>query len=440
MAKKSSSKPRGARRGHAVYRPGSDPVAQDTFARGRPDPLYNFHDQLTPDTARGAVDAATQMRYGGAEAQLADQMRGVGQRFQNVTNWFDQYKADLEKAKTAQAAYYQGAQDANAQLVQQAAAQAPVQGQQTVQQQTDSKNAASVRQGLAEAFGQLLAANRGTEQAYLGERQGVGSAAQLSERLKTDQMMRDLERQGGDLAREKGAFRTQYAGELRDKERSYADQLHRQRLERQAFGLDVAKAGAEADAKANEVNQYGFTASQWAAMTPQQRRAAIRGLRDKPAPKDHYGIPEDEWNKMSLAQRRKAKGLWDSAGGGGGTAETKRTRDVRQKSREALGRLDDVRGDYERLKRTPWRDKILDPLTGMEKDGPPRAATREEIERELRALKYRPSEIRLAMKKTWDASDIRLAHSLGIRVPRDRIARPRKPSRPERYSKGGGPD
>jgi hypothetical protein len=181
--------------------------------------------------------AEEQLRYGPIRSEL--EQRGL-----NTTNWFDTYKNDQAAKAEAQKAHY-------AQAVQGVAARG-LQAQQASNQQTSQLDAelradaasrgatysgqpgqqavagADQRQQLVDLFANLLETQGVANTNYSREQGVVGSAAQLSERLK-------LQKAEEDVARDRGAFRQQYMGQRRQDEAKSV-------LERLIFGQDVAEA------------------------------------------------------------------------------------------------------------------------------------------------------------------------------------------------------
>jgi hypothetical protein len=103
-------------------------------------------------------------------------------------------------------------------------------------------------------------------------------------------------------------------------------------------------------------------------------------------------------------------------------AEQQRIEKVRQKSKEALSRLDDAKEDWESLVgskvTTGKKDKDGNDLT--------RPITPKDIRAELRRRGFSAGEIHLMLMiragKKFGPKEIEQAHALGIRVPRKYLA------------------
>lgn len=213
-------------------------------------------------------NAELALRYGPAEKQL-------GQRQQNVTHWFDQYKADLAAKGQQQAQMYQ---QAVAQTQQQAAQSQQAAADQRARLDAEARaDAASrgatysgipglqstagaeTRKGLADLMASLVGAQGAATTAYTADQSGVASASQLSEHLKGEKALEDL-------LKEKGAYGQDYMAKRRDAERQNV-------LENLAFGLKEQAAQVDAQDKLDDTNKWGYTDSEWAAMTPAEREA-----------------------------------------------------------------------------------------------------------------------------------------------------------------------
>lgn len=326
---------------------------------------------------RGAQES---LQFGPQEEALRQRLgaldRGTGVQQGNITNWFDQYKNDLNTAKQAQAAQYQGAigqvqgsiaqsQQAADTSRQQMDAEARADAERRGQVYTGSGGAQAVqaqdsRRNLQDQLIGLLSATQQSQTDYLSNRQGVGSAAQLTERLRESnrygQEKDELSGEKQQLERERGAFRTSYMEERREKERTYG-------LERAAFGLDKAKAeadvaGEEADRTAaqqredSKTNKWGYTNKEWRSMSAAKRQSIIkRQQRQGKSGTDmgkvnSYGYTEGEWRRMSTKERQDVIRRSKSTGSGKdkegltpAQRNAKRTREEkrREKIREKTG-------------------------------------------------------------------------------------------------------
>jgi hypothetical protein len=166
------------------------------------------------------VSAAAQMQFGPASQALRTQG-------QNIAPFFQQYLNQLETSRVAQSAYYDGAMAASQQNAQQAGASTGL--------TANSDLAAQVREGMLGAFTELLRAQGASYNALKEDQKVVGAASQLSAQTQNQQAKTDLKTQ-------KGAFKVDYAEQLRQR-------AHTENLENAAFGLDAAevKAGVKSD-------------------------------------------------------------------------------------------------------------------------------------------------------------------------------------------------
>lgn len=155
---------------------------------------------------------------------------------------------------------------------------------------------------------------------------------------------------------------------------------------------------AQENAQGQKVNAYGYTAREWAAMTP--------------------------------AEIAKAKALGRAAPGAGGQtpasirAEKNRVAGLRGKSGKALGRIGTIGDEWNFLKTQPFTPP------GKDKARKPQPS---EMKAELRRKGYSADEIHLALMRpgTWGPREVEMAHRLGISVPRKYLLRS-----PTTYSKG----
>jgi hypothetical protein len=206
--KRKGSKP-GKGRGKGNGRAGGGKPGNGTGGTSQ-DPYAQFRPQ---------VNAAAQLQYGGAQNAL--QTQG-----QNIAPFFQQYLNQVQASKVAQQAVYAQAMGQSQQNAQAAAPGAPTGMPQT----QNSELAGQVREGMLSAFTELL---RAQDASYAGQKEDqktVGAAARL-----TAQTQNQADKTA--LKKEKGAFKVDYAEQLRQR-------AHTEGLEKAAFGLDVAEAKA----------------------------------------------------------------------------------------------------------------------------------------------------------------------------------------------------
>jgi hypothetical protein len=186
-------------------------------------------------------NTASSLRYGGEE-------RALGLQQAQVPAWFAAHRAQVAGIAQGVNAGYQKAVDEQRAAVQ--AQQTTATTQQAAagkSSQADAEKRGATadpgvqQQALAGAnvnaqagndMVGLLAAQQTAQGGYYGGLQAASSAAELSQRGRVASQQRDLQA-------DKGLYRSQYVSDARDKE-------HTKVLERQAYGLDVAKASADA--------------------------------------------------------------------------------------------------------------------------------------------------------------------------------------------------
>lgn len=270
-------------------------------------------------------DAAVGLRYGQQQSDLA-------QHRVNSDQWFNDYRANVGAATAASNQRYQelvaqqqAMNTAGSQRDQQVMQGVQAQGQADAAQRGatydnanahDAALAEASRRVLADSFLKTLQTQGAAYGDYMGARQGVGSAAQLGERLSTDRAQRDL-------SAEKGAYGASYMTDRRAAEQ-------KSQLENALFGLKESTAVQTAkdkrasrvvsrkntrdriDAKGQEVNKYGYTNSEWQGMTTGERQAVIKEASGgKPNGKDRYGNTKiqrrdrtNKWNEGLTAARQ----------------------------------------------------------------------------------------------------------------------------------------
>lgn len=304
---------------------------------GKPKTVLPFKPVDPVDPLDQAADAQAQLRYGGAQAELERNARAI-------PDWFKDYQDQINATTAANAKAQEQAQTGLAGLqaaltglgTQQAqalqageAASAATRGGNapTGQIGQTATNAGGVRRDMLGSF-QALVQQQGLSQSARDTEQGRYAGGQLVSALAANAAKRQ------DLANERGAFKV-------DTRRKLLKELHDQAIEEAVFGRELAESASKADAAANKVNQWGYTAAQWQQMTPAERLQAQRAQKKavtlpkaKPPEKFIHGYPESEWRKMTTAQRRaiiakdkasgkkpKTKSQWANAGAQGKAAD-----------------------------------------------------------------------------------------------------------------------
>jgi hypothetical protein len=224
----------------------------------RPAP-YNPLDPVTGKGLDRELDAALKLKYGGQERQLGAEERISRQQTANVGSWYDNYVKALIAAQTQTQAGYQQAQQgiygqANAGATQDEAQRARLaqEAQQSAQLrgatvnpevQAQAQQAAQANRALSSSFGGLVGTQGASEAAFAGTRRAAAGLSKVRALEDESRRARQIQALRRELATEKGSARYDLRRQLREEERKYA-------LERQAFGLNVAKA--EEDVRASQ--------------------------------------------------------------------------------------------------------------------------------------------------------------------------------------------
>lgn len=286
---------------------------------------------LTPRTLRREEEAAARLKYQPLERELA-------QRQVNIPSWFDQYKADVAARQQRMA---EEATRIRAEVDARAAAQAPSSGSPEAQQ------AAEARRAQIQAFASNLGAQDVARGQYSTARQDVAEREKLAELLRARQ-------QQTQLGQEKADFRLQYRTEARERERKYG-------LERQAFGLNVAKAETEARSKRSQARARRQQQRQQQAKEQRRQMEADRKFR---LDLRKYGLQEAK----DRYQKRHGLGPYKppSSGRGGGKKGGKKPTQAEYKGRQAILQAQqqyrNFRGDYQKYLRSGRRHGVPLPI------------------------------------------------------------------------------
>jgi hypothetical protein len=234
------------------------------------------------------VATATQLQYGGADAELAGQ-RGVhAQMAANIPTYFQQYQDMLRASTQATGAGYaaaagiqQNAANTSSALdaQQRAAIQAPLQADAASRGATvdpaiaaQGQQAAASRRAMLDAGTGLTAGLGAAEVGFRANRQVVGAGQKLSAITTEAQRGRNIDTAGMNLAREKGAFMVKARQDMLNTE-------HTKALENKAFGLDVVKAQDTADAAAQAAKDRKAQRSTTNKNADESRRLEAERLR-----------------------------------------------------------------------------------------------------------------------------------------------------------------
>jgi hypothetical protein len=220
------------------------------------------YDPLAPLTGKNLsreLNSATRLKYGPQEQQLAGETRISGVQQQRIGDYFGQYQRDLASAQAATQQAYQGAQQGVYQQANTAAGQDEAARQKLNQEQAQSaairgtsasvapeaQRAAQANRALSSSFGGLIGAQGAAAAGYAGSQRIAAAQQGVQAHQDESARGRQINALARQLAADKGDYRVQLRGQLRDSERTYA-------LNQQAFGLDVSKAQAQAQHQARQ--------------------------------------------------------------------------------------------------------------------------------------------------------------------------------------------
>lgn len=261
---------------------------------------------LTPQGIAALSNAAARLRYG---SQIRESKQGIAdstQRQTNISGFYQTYLNRLGAARAASAAAYADA------------GQPIVNGAQAASGTPEAQAALSNQQNLSGAFAKMIQGQGVNNTTRYDDMQSNASLAEVGHHLEEDRNKVKLQQALAGLLGDRDAFRTDYRGQLIDKERQYGLDLRHQGAEETAVGVnadvDMAKiqAGKQtAKQKLNQtVNQWGYTHKEWVKMAPAKRQQIItqqkKAAQAPPKPGDHYGYTDKEWAAMNHAQKLQA--------------------------------------------------------------------------------------------------------------------------------------
>lgn len=266
-----------------------------------------------PDPYAKEVGAATALRYGGQEAEIASQRRISGQALINQESWWDAYGREVAEAEErARQGYQQATQaiqgQANLSYQQDSAAdaarlaeanrQAALRG--TIASEGDAGQAAAARRSLSNAFAGKVAME-GANQAAYGARQVATAKGIKASKLSEEQARRRLiDSEARKLAADKGAWSVDYRRQLKET-------AFKQNLAAQQFGVRVQDTAAD-NKRADTAERRQQSAER------RQRQAEERQQR-----KDRREMDRDSYQrKHGLGPYKPAAPRGGSGGGSGG--------------------------------------------------------------------------------------------------------------------------
>jgi hypothetical protein len=264
------------------------------------------------DLAREAA-AATDVRFGPQERALQTQQAQATQQGKDVAGWYDQY---LKELGTHAANTQQINSEAVGQMQRTGAGLRALDQTQFAQQQQalatdaagrgatpanlgpDASNASLVRQAMLAGFSNQQALTGGASNRYADTvAHVVGPGQKLQARAQSARGVRDVADKLTGLAADKGAYNQEYRANRLTSEASYAlanrtlegnqandrvnNSIDAARLAETQRANDLRNQNAAADrrqreaAQGQKVNQYGYTAKDWAALSTAERQRII---------------------------------------------------------------------------------------------------------------------------------------------------------------------
>ncbi len=297
-------------------------------------PGTNYQSQLTERDLAHQANAATLVRYGGAENDLRSQLGLAQQQQRNTGHWYDEYRAQLAAAQQQNAVMQQ--QYAQAQAALPGLVQGLGQQTQGVENQAQQQNQAVTglapvpqASGAANAVGQGVAANwaalaQNTANAnnqFSGTMANVVAPQQKLVALKDrQQAVTDVAKKQGALKAEEGQFNQQFRSDQRSNEQKNL-------LASATLGLQTAKAQADAKnnspgaktaaafstSEARQAAKYGYNLHDWRMLGPTGRTKAMQKFKTSSAKKGgetvyssgpFAGHTQSEIQGMSQSQRQ----------------------------------------------------------------------------------------------------------------------------------------
>lgn len=277
--------------------------------------------------------AATTVEYGAADQALGAKLAGAQQQQKDQASWYQQYqdqvnklRGDIANNSDQAVTQAQGLTSAVGQLGKDTAVG-------TGSVADDASKASAIRQALSASFGAMMASKGTNAKNYADQLADVVVPGQkltaLNQSAKDVGSVRD---QIAALAREKGAYGSKFMSDTvaNEQKNVLANQAltGKTAAEQAANALKAAglsettrshkanenikkqSAAQKVAADAAKINQYGYTASAWSALTTAQRQAEIKrfkqtGKTSKTAPASGPGSlpPATEANRVSLINK-----------------------------------------------------------------------------------------------------------------------------------------
>lgn len=325
---------------------------------------------LNPTTLDAQVQASANLYAAPAEQEIAGQ-RAVSQHQMTVIPaWFQDYQNALSQSTQRTAQAYSAALGVQQNVANSSSAlDANQRAAQQQQMQTDAtargatldpagaardQQAAASRRSMLDAQQQHTAAIGAHEVAFRGAREAVGAGQKLTALTDEARRGRNIDVAAGKLALEKGQYAVKTRQDLINTE-------HTKQLERKAFGLESAKAAADAETDATNA-QTKATSVKVRAKTEAAKLRLREAENDAKALLDAARLTNDATmiriaeGQLKVAQQRArayAKGQTAVAAGGVTVAQqTARNQAIR----DLDGEYSNARAFVKRLKSAKARD------------------------------------------------------------------------------------
>jgi hypothetical protein len=251
------------------------------------------------------ANAATTVQYGPQQAALNTKLAQTQQLGNDTAGWYDQFKAELQKHQDNIAANGQAAQDGVRAQTGAVGALGAATAQGTGAVLDDAQKATAIRQALSGSFGAMVTAQSKNANDYADTMTHVVAPGQkltaLNQSAKNAGSVRD---QLTELAKEQGAYGAKFRSDtVANEQKSVLAQqaLTGKTAEQQT--KDMLTAGASG-------GKYGYTPSEWLALSPSQRTQIVKDNKPKTKGSDmgkvnSYGYTEKDWRALSTAERQK---------------------------------------------------------------------------------------------------------------------------------------
>lgn len=287
----------------------------------------SFLEEVTPKQARRESRAASKLQFGDTRRQLKGEKRASRKREKEIADWFEHgYQPAVQKAQSSTAGAYKTALENLAKQTEassgqesadrEALAKTEAADQATRGAHADTSGsklsgaAAASRRNLADTFSALTGYQGAVQGGYLADKGRIGEGEKIRQLSGEAARGRSINADLRELAKSKGAFKTDYLRQARDAERQY-------NLERMAFEKPSASQKSQLklarrygknkkrEQQRSVANQLTVTQAQARAERADDRRS--RGYAKK------YGGPSKKGGGGSQADLKRANAYLKSA-------------------------------------------------------------------------------------------------------------------------------